>query len=269
MPTSPLARLAQLEQRWPATPPLLPASPLALAWAVRLTLDPWQVGALTSTALQALWNCSRQSGKSTVAALLALYVALTEPGALILLVAPAERQAAELLRKVQDLYGVLGPLVPAASETVLRLELQGGSRIVALPGREATIRGYSGVRLLIFDEASRVSDALYHACRPMLAVSGGRLLALSTPWGKRGWWHQAWTAGGAAWERVEIHADQCPRIAPAFLADERAALPDFIFRQEYEGSFEDTEQAVFRYQDIQAAVSADVAPLFGALGGAA
>jgi hypothetical protein len=237
-------RLAAVERRYPPPAPPLPRSPVALAAACGLMLDDWQHAALVSTLPRALWNCARQSGKSTVAALLALYVALTEPGALILLVAPAERQAAELLRKVQDLYGVLGHLVPAASETVLRLELQGGSRIVALPGREATIRGYSGVRLLIFDEASRVSDALYHACRPMLAVSGGRLLALSTPWGKRGWWHQTWTA-------------------------ERATLPDFIFRQEYEGSFEDTEQAVFRYQDIQAAVSADVAPLFGALGGAA
>ena len=60
-----------------------------------------------------------------------------------------------------------------------------GSRLVALPGREETIRSYSGVRLLILDEASRVPDDLYRAVRPMLAVSHGRLVALSTPFGQR------------------------------------------------------------------------------------
>jgi hypothetical protein len=43
--------------------------------------------------------------------------------------------------------------------------------------------------MLVIDEASRVDDTLYLAVRPLLAVSGGRLVALSTPFGKRGWFH--------------------------------------------------------------------------------
>ena len=35
----------------------------------------------------------------------------------------------------------------------------------ALPGREGTIRSYSGVDLLILDEASRVPDDLYRSVR--------------------------------------------------------------------------------------------------------
>ncbi len=142
-------------------------------------------------------------------------------------------------------------------------EFPNGSRIVALPGAdEGTIRGYASVRLLIIDEAARVPDGLYRAVRPMLAVSGGRLVALSTPFGKRGWWHQEWTEGGAGWERVQITADQCPRISAEFLEAERRSMPQSWFRQEYFCQFSEAEGAVFSYADVMAALSADVKPLF-------
>ena len=53
--------------------------------------------------------------------------------------------------------------------------------MVALPSKEATVRGFSGVTLIIEDEASRVDDLLYRTMRPMLAVSGGRMILASTP----------------------------------------------------------------------------------------
>src|SRR5262249_58061446 len=82
-------------------------------------------------------------------------------------------------------------------ESVLRCELANGSRIVSLPGTERTVRGYSKADLIIIDEAARVEDSLLVATRPMMAVSegGGRLIALSTPAGKRGWFYEAWING--------------------------------------------------------------------------
>ena len=56
---------------------------------------------------------------------------------------------------------------------------------MALPGDEETIRGHSGAALLVLDEASRIPDVLYKAVRPILAVSGGTRMALSTPFGAR------------------------------------------------------------------------------------
>jgi hypothetical protein len=112
------------------------------------------------------------------------------------------------------------------------------------------------------DEASRVADELYFAVRPMLAVSGGTLMMLSTPYGKRGVFFEEWT-GGLGWERYEVPASQCPRISGAFLAEERRSLPEWVYRQEYLCSFEETEDAVFTTDMVDAAVSADVAPLFG------
>jgi len=112
------------------------------------------------------------------------------------MLSPSLRQSGELFRKALSVYRTLGRPVPSEAESALRLELDTGSRIISLPGTENTIRGYSGVRLLLVDEASRVEDDLYRAIRPMLAVSGGRLVAPSTPWGKRGFWFREWTEGG-------------------------------------------------------------------------
>lgn len=234
--------------------------PVVLARRAGLVPDPWQADVLRSVAPRVLLNCSRQSGKSTTVAALATHTALYDPG-LILLLSPGERQSKELFRKCLDVWRTLGRPVPTEAENTLTLELANGTRVVALPGNEATVRGYSGAKLLIVDEASRVPDPLYRAVRPMLAVSGGRLIALSTPWGKRGWWYEAWT-GGEAWERYEIPATRCPRISAAFLAEERQALGPTFYAQEYECAFVETLDTVFAYDDVMAALDDDTAPLF-------
>jgi hypothetical protein len=209
--------------------------------------------------------CCRQSGKSTAAALVALHTALYRPGSLALLLSPSLRQSGELFRKVAGFYRTLAPVYTGASEaeSALRLELANGSRIVSLPGSEPTVRGFSGVALLVVDEAARVLDDLYYSVRPMLAVSRGRLIVLSTPFGKRGWFFDVWTQGGEGWARVKVTAQDCPRISAEFLAEERANMPLAWYRQEYECSFEETEDAVFSYEHVSAAITDEVLPLFG------
>jgi hypothetical protein len=235
--------------------------PVVLAEAAGYIPDKWQRDFLRSTVRRVLLNCCRQSGKSTTTATLALHTALYDPASLTLLLSPGERQSKELLRKVLDQYHALGQSVPADAENKLTLELSNGSRIVALPGNETTIRGYSGARLLVVDEASRVPDTMMAAIRPMLAVSGGRLVGLSTPWGKRGWWYDAWT-GKQPWQRVKITALQCPRISAEFLQEERETLGDLFYRSEYNCEFVETADSVFSDEDIQAMLDPTVKPLF-------
>jgi hypothetical protein len=207
--------------------------------------------------------CSRQAGKSQTAAALAIRTALLESPALVLLLSPTLRQSGELFRdKLLTLYRAIGRPVPVVRETALTLDLGNGSRVVSLPGDEGNVRCYSGVKLLVIDEAARVSDALYRAVRPMLAVSRGRLLCLSTPYGKQGWFFDEWESK-RGWDRVRITADQCPRITAEFLAEELVALGERWYRQEYFCSFEETIDSVFAEADILAAFSADVKPLFG------
>lgn len=224
--------------------------------------DAWQQSLLRSEARRVILNCCRQSGKSTTSGVLALHRALYFPRSLVLV--PSLRQSQELFSKIASSYRALDRPVSSQAERKLSLELENGSRIITLPGTEKTIRGFSGAALLIVDEARRIDDALYYSVRPMLAVSGGRLLVLSTPYGKRGVFHREWTEG-SSWERYEVPATDCPRIPREFLEEERRTLPERIYRQEYECSFEETEDQVFSYEDVRGAISEEVAPLFGSI----
>lgn len=235
----------------------------AFARRVGVDPDPWQERLLRSSAPRVLLNCCRQAGKSTIAGVVALHRALYRPGSLVLCLAPSERQSKELFGKISGFYRGLHDAPPPESDRKLGMVLPNGSRIEALPGSEKTIRGFSGAALLLVDEAARVDDGLYHAVRPMLAVSGGGLVMLSSPYGKRGAFYEAWTNGAASWERYEVAAEECPRITPEFLAEERAALPSWVYRQEYECSFEETEDQIFTTEMVEAAVTPKVAPLFG------
>ena len=225
-PASLRHRLVRLEARFHERGPAhretlskIRQEPSLLMSLAELDPDPWQDRLLRELPDRTLLLASRQVGKSQVAAALALRVALLEPRSPILLWSPTIRQSGELFRKVLDLYAAVGRPVPLVAASALRLELANGSRIVSLPGTEGTVRGYSGVALLVIDEAARVADALYCAVRPMLAVSRGRLVALSTPFGKRGWFHDAWHSD-EPWERVRITAPECSRITPEFLTEE-------------------------------------------------
>jgi hypothetical protein len=91
------------------------------------------------------------------------------------------------------------------------------------------VRGFSGPRLVIIDEAAWVEDDLFHAVTPMLAA-GGRLVCMTTPYGKRGWFYQAWTHGGPTWHRTRIAASDSPHITPAFLETERVSKPEWRYR---------------------------------------
>lgn len=237
--------------------------PVTLAERCGLVLDPWQQHLVLSKAEAWLMLCSRQAGKSTTAALLALHTASTEPGSLSLIVAPAQRQAAESFLKVKSLLAALGPQAPPLRrESALALTTTTGSRIVVIPGEEKTVRGFSSVRLLVLDESARIPDELYMSLRPMMAVSRGRIIALSTPFGMRGWFYHEWQHGGEAWHRTKITADQCPRIDPAWLAAERDRIGEWWFRQEYCCEFVTTSDALFNEPELRAAFSDDIEPLF-------
>jgi hypothetical protein len=208
------------------------ADPVLLARAAGLEPDPWQCDVLRSTSQQIILNVTRQGGKSTVSSIRGLHRALYSPGSLVLLLAPSYRQSKELFRKVRDAHAALPFARRFTSESALEVELENRSRIVALPGKEETIRGFSGVDELIVDEASRVPDQMYQAIRPMLAVSGGQITLLSTPFGKRGFFFQEWNEGDD-WHKTMITAYQCPRIPRDWLEQERRNMPDWWFRQEY------------------------------------
>jgi len=230
--------------------------PVVFARLMGLDPDPWQIEVLRSESQRIILNCARQTGKSSIVALMAIHHAIFEPKSMVIVISHTYSQAAETFKKMVGYYRRYSHIMPpitASTETVHRLELDNGSRIITLTGqRPDSIRGFSGVTLLIVDEAAQVLDESYYAARPMLAVSGGRVILLSTPHGKRGFYYGAWS-NETDWHKVEITADQCPRLTKSFLEEERSIFPDWFFMQEYFGFFAEGVSSVFKTDDIDRA----------------
>jgi hypothetical protein len=252
------------------TPPLTPNRRIAWALDPALVLDElrfervdWQRRVMRSQSRRILLNCHRQSGKSWVTASLAVWTAMYQPGALVLMVSASQRQSSELFLKATGVYEALGRPIAAAEDTATTLGLSNGSRVVSLPDSPDTIVGYSAPRLIVADEAARISDEMLLALLPMLITNAGRLILMSTPKGKRGLFHQAWTADDASWERVLYRASDNPRLDPAELAEHRAILGQLGYEQEYEGAFNEASGQLFTEASIAAALDCDRAPIFG------
>lgn len=229
---------------------------------VRLGFEPdaRQAGVLRSRARRGILNCTRQWGKSTVAAAKAVHRAITQPPSLVLVASPSERQSAELVLKASEMMRHAGIPPRGANHHPVSLLFPNGSRIIGLPGNEGTIRGFSAASMILIDEASRVEDAMYKALRPMLAVKRGDLWLMSTPFGRRGFFYEAWELGGDIWTRISVKATECPRIDAGFLEQERSMGTDY-FRQEYMCEFVDNGQTVFGRELVEAALDDSVAPL--------
>ena len=206
------------------TPPN-PSRPPAVQVMRNLGLepDPWQVEVLEAGHPRLLLNCCRQAGKSTVVALLGLVEALFVPGTKVLLVSRSHRQSTELFRIVTDFYRRLGsPLLRAPDRGGAAAVQPQPHRLPALPGGDdprllATSACWSSTRP---PASPTTSTARSGRCWPS---RNGRLICLSTPYGKRGFFHDAWANGGGDWARIEVPAERIRRITPEFLAEERRA----------------------------------------------
>jgi hypothetical protein len=194
--------------------------------ALSFTLDPWQSDLVrkmaSGEAKRAITVCSRQSGKSTTAAVLAAHTAAYHPGSLTVLLAPTLRQSTELYAKSAAFLRMV-PGIKLAQDSATACKLTNGSRIVSLPGEAAGIRGFSAPALVVVDEAAFVPEdgGLFDAVLPMLAVSNGSLLLLSTPNGRQGFFYDVWEDPGDDWLRIGVPWQQCPRITPEFIEEQR------------------------------------------------
>jgi len=224
------------------------------------SLDPWQEALLRDESKRILIAAARQSGKSSMCAAIGLHKVLYKENALVIVVSRSMRQSGELTTKIKQYYHQLGEPVPATAERQLSLSLENGSRVVTLPGDEATIRGFSGPDLILIDEAARVPDDVYAAVSPMLAVSGGRLIALSTPNGPNNRFSEWWLRGDGFNRHITTAYDN-PRISDEFLQQERNSMTPVEFAMEYEVSFDAEHYQLFTREMLDGAIDDDVEPL--------
>jgi hypothetical protein len=177
---------------------------------------------------------ARQVGKSTVAAWAMAHTAIFMPGSLSVVACPSLRQSGEALRKVRDT--LLKCAVRLTSDSGDGLELANGSRVLALPGSDDTVRGLTVNGHIIADEAARLTPELISALSPMRArCPDAKLAMLSTAWSRTDPFWAAWESS-ENWIRIKATVDDDPTLLPAdFLANERAKHGEDAYKREYLG----------------------------------
>jgi hypothetical protein len=97
---------------------------------------------------------ARQVGKTTSAAIGMAHTAVFMPRSVSVVACPSQRQSAEAIRKVRDM--VLKAGAELKSDNVYAIELANGSRVLALPGSDESVRGLTVDGWIVADEAARL-----------------------------------------------------------------------------------------------------------------
>ena len=178
---------------------------------------------------------ARQIGKTTVAAWAIAHCMLFEPGSLSVIGCPAQRQSGEAVRRVREILVKAG--AKFRTENTFGLELDNGSRVLALPSSDDSIRGLTVDGWIVADEAARLTEDVIAALRPMRArCLHARLAMLSTAWTRTDPFWTAWAGDNPNWIRLKATADaDASLFAPGFLDEERAELGEHVFNREYLG----------------------------------
>jgi hypothetical protein len=190
---------------------------------------------------------ARQVGKTTVAAWAMAHTAVTRPGSLSVIACPAQRQSAEAVRRVKGCLEQLG--IKFKSDNVYGLELDNGSRVLALPGSDDSIRGLTVDGWIIADEAARLTENLIAALRPMRARRPqARFAMLSTAWSRDDPFWTVWSGDDPSWIRLKATADAVDLFSDAWLAHERHNLGEAAFKREYLGLPESDQASPFTWE---------------------
>jgi hypothetical protein len=177
---------------------------------------------------------ARQVGKTTVAAWAIAHFMLHSPGGLNVVACPAQRQSAEAVRRVKEILIKVGAKLKV--DNVYGLELENGSRVLALPSSDDSVRGLTVDGWIVADEAARLPEDLFAALRPMRARRPqARFAMLSTAWGRTDPFWTIWDNGDPSWIRLKATADVCGLYSEEQLEQERRALGEIAFNREYLG----------------------------------
>jgi len=163
----------------------------------------WQKMVLTPGIMRLILNCARQSGKSVDVSALVTHQTKYSPGSLVLLFAPTENQAIELMDKI-SVFMKMDPEIILIRDSTVTKKLLNGSKIIAFSAAPKSARGFSDPDIIVFDEASQTPDELYLTVRPMMTGGKTRLILLSTPFGKQGFFYEIWDKVSTIWTKVLV-----------------------------------------------------------------
>ena len=195
---------------------------------------------------------ARQTGKTTAASWAIAHTMLYQPGSLSVIACPAQRQSAEAVRRIKDHHVRLGCKLKV--ENVYGLELDNGSRVLALPRSDDSIRGLTVDGWIVADEAARLPEDMIAALRPMRARTKARFVMLSTAWSRTDPFWNVWASDDPSWIRLKATAEVPGLLDPAFLQQERLWLGEDAFKREYLGIPSGTHVSPFGWELYDRAV---------------
>lgn len=232
--------------------------------AESITLDKWQKEVIDEVEINKFnlaIRAGRQVGKSTVISIAAGRYAVNNVKSSIMIISATERQAYLLFLKVLNyLHDNYRKYIKMGKDrpTKTQINLTNGSTIRCLPtGQDGLgIRGYT-VNLLIADEAAFVNKDVWQAVIPMLATTGGRIILLSTPMGKSGYFYDRFK--DEAFKTWHINAEDVAdsRLEPqkTFMKhhqeESKRTMSILQYMQEYCGEFVDEMRQVFPLELIK------------------
>ena len=228
-----------------------------------LSLEPWQVDVIGAKG-NVVVRSGRQAGKSTAISIKAGDYAMKNPKKEVLIIAAVERQAFLLFDKVLNyILGVDKYFIKKGKDrpTKSRIKLTNGSVIRCLPtGLSGMgIRGFT-IDLLIADEAAFIPEEVWTAVTPMLAITKGKIILLSTPFGRQGYFYRAYTDPN--FQTFHVSAEDCPRKDDKFLAQEKERMTELQYAQEYLGEFVDELRQFFPSDLIRKTMTLTKRPIF-------
>jgi len=197
----------------------------------------------------------RQVGKSEVISVVALREAILKPRSQILVLSATLRQARVIYDKIdaalQRNAALAGLIFTKSAE---RIQFINGSKILCLPtGEGDTIRGFSPT-LIIFDEAAYVKDKVFQAVDPMRIKTKARMILITTPAGKIGWFYEAYMSN--RYSTYHWPCTICPDISKKELKKLQEDKTEFEYRQEYLGEFIEEQDAYFPPSLLESAIGA-------------
>ena len=197
---------------------------------------------------------SRQSGKSVFAEI-ACIEALCNPDKFSAYITPSYKHGEKVY---EELIKYLEPtgLIKRKNGQKLRIESIYGSVLQFFSGESPTaIRGNTVSGILIIDEASYFPDVLsngediwYNVIQPITKARCKKIIMISTPAGKRGFFYQFYNKAlegkeGYAYMKRTIYDDSL--ASEDYINDMKEGTPEKIFQQEYECIFLDSALTFF------------------------
>lgn len=150
---------------------------------------PYQKEALDYSGKNEQFVWGRQTGKSTITSIKALYHALTNDNVTVLVLAPTQRQSSRLFKKTKNFITISSQKLPQLKltemierETQTLFEFSNGSELLSLPIGEdgANIRGFTAFRVIV-DECGEIKKSdIWSSINPMTMTTGGGQTLIGT-----------------------------------------------------------------------------------------